>query len=149
MSAALHLAKPGDLDKVLTLVAAFHAEAGITLTETARRDAVLPLLEGIPHGCLYLIGPARAPLGYVMISFGWSVEFGGMDGFVDEIYVRPTVRRRGIAGEILLELPRALAAAGLKALHLEVATGNGAARDLYRRAGFREREGYMLMSKRM
>ena len=147
MTAALHLARPEDLDRLLPLVSAFHGEEGLEHSDERRRDALLPLLEGIPHGCVYLIGPARAPLGYVVVTFGWSVEFGGMDGFVDEIYIRPAVRGRGIATEVLIELPKALAAAGLKALHLEVDRENEAAQRLYARTRFQARERYMLMTK--
>ena len=147
MSAALRLARPEDLDRLMGLVAAFHAEAGIEQDPDQRRAALVPLLEGIPHGCVYLIGPARAPLGYVILTFGWSVEFGGMDGFVDEIYIRPAVRGRGIATELLLALPKALAAGGLKALHLEVDRTNETAHKLYLRTGFKPRDRYMLMSK--
>lgn len=147
MSAALHLAGPDDLARVLTLVEAFHAEAGIASDEAGRRAGVSPLLEGSPYGAVYIIGPTRAPIGYVVVTFGWSVEFGGMDGFVDEIWVRPAVRGRGIATEVLIELPRALADAGLKALHLEVDRGDETARRLYERAGFRPRDRYILMTR--
>jgi len=149
MSAALHLAKPDDLDRLCALVAAFHTEQGLESTEEARRAGLAPLLEGIPHGAAYLIGPARAPMGYVIISFGWSVEFGGLDGYIDEIYLRPAVRGRGIASETLLSLPKALAGAGITALHLEVDRDNDRAKRLYARAGFKPRERYMLMSKRL
>ncbi|WP_120632971.1 GNAT family N-acetyltransferase [Ruegeria sp. EL01] len=149
MSAALRLARPEDLDRLMGLVAAFHAEAGIEQDADQQRDALLPLLEGIPHGCIYLIGPGRAPLGYIILTFGWSVEFGGMDGFVDEIYIRPAVRGRGIATEVLLDLPKALAGAGLTALHLEVDRTNEATQKLYMRTGFKARERYMLMSRKL
>ncbi|MBY6081410.1 GNAT family N-acetyltransferase [Ruegeria arenilitoris] len=149
MSAALRLARPEDLDRLMGLVAAFHAEAGIEQDPDQRRDALTPLLEGIPHGCIYLIGPSRAPLGYIILTFGWSVEFGGMDGFVDEIYIRPAIRGRGIATEVLLDLPKALAGAGLTALHLEVDRTNEAAQKLYLRTGFKPRDRYMLMSKKL
>ncbi|WP_170390361.1 GNAT family N-acetyltransferase [Ruegeria arenilitoris] len=149
MSAALRLARPEDLDRLMGLVAAFHAEAGIEQDPDQRRDALTPLLEGIPHGCIYLIGPSRAPLGYIILTFGWSVEFGGMDGFVDEIYIRPAIRGRGIATEVLLDLPKALAGAGLMALHLEVDRTNEAAQKLYLRTGFKPRDRYMLMSKKL
>lgn len=148
MSAALTLATTDHLDRLLTLVAAFQAEVGISMTDEARDAAVRPLLEGCPHGVAYLIGPPRAPIGYIIISFGWSVEFGGMDGFVDELFVRPGVRGRGVAGEVLISLPRALAGVGLKALHLEVATENTSAQRLYKRAGFALRDGYHLMTRR-
>ncbi|MBK0326765.1 GNAT family N-acetyltransferase [Rhodobacteraceae bacterium F11138] len=149
MSAALHLAKPADLDRLTALVAAFHQEAGIELTDEARRAGLAPLLEGIPHGAAYLLGPARAPMGYIIVTFGWSVEFGGMDGFIDEIYLRRAVRKRGIATEALIALPKALAQAGLKALHLEVDRENETARRLYGRAGFKARDSHMLMSRRL
>lgn len=149
MSTALHLARLDDLDRVMTLVTAFHAEEGLSSTDEERRAAVLPLLEGSPYGCIYLIGPARAPLGYVVATFGWSVEFGGMDGFIDEIYIRPAVRGRGIAGNVLFDLPKALAKAGVKALHLEVDRDNETAQRLYTRARFQPRDRYMMMTKRL
>lgn len=147
MSAALRLARPEDLDRLMGLVTAFHTEAGIPQDADQTRNALAPLLDGIPHGCIYLIGPGRAPLGYIILTFGWSVEFGGMDGFVDEIYIRPAVRGRGIATEVLMDLPKALAGAGLTALHLEVDRTNEAAQNLYLRTGFKPRDRYMLMSK--
>ena len=149
MTAALRLARPDDVDRLMGLVSAFHAEMGLQGDDKDRRTALMPLLQGIPHGCVYLIGPTRAPLGYIIITFGWSVEFGGMDGFVDEIYIRPAVRGRGIATEVLLELPKALAAGGLRALHLEVDRHDEKAQGLYRRTGFTPRETYMLMSRKL
>ncbi|MDW4497609.1 GNAT family N-acetyltransferase [Sulfitobacter sp. D35] len=148
MSAVLTLATPDHLDRMDALVAAFHAEAGIEVSAEARRAGIAPLLEGVPHGAAYLIGPPRAPIGYVVVTFGWSLEFGGMDGFIDEIFIRPGVRGRGIASEALQSLPRALAAAGLKALHLEVRRDDEKTRRLYARAGFKERADYMLMTRR-
>ncbi|WP_170413983.1 GNAT family N-acetyltransferase [Ruegeria atlantica] len=149
MSAALRLARPEDLDRLMGLVSAFHTEAGIAQDMDQTRNALTPLLEGIPHGCVYLIGPGRAPLGYVILTFGWSVEFGGMDAFVDEIYIRPAVRGRGIATEVLLDLPKALAEAGLTALHLEVDRANESAQKLYLRTGFKPRDRYVLMSRKL
>ena len=78
MTTALSLARPDDLDRLLPLVAAFHDEAGIVQTDSTRRAALLPMLEGSPHGVTYLIGPGRAPIGYIVISFGWSNSAGSM-----------------------------------------------------------------------
>lgn len=149
MSAALHLARPEHLEKLLTMVEAFHAEEGLHSSPELRRAGIEPLLEGIPYGAVYIIGPTRAPIGYIVLTFGWSVEFGGMDGFVDEIYIRPAVRGRGIATEVLTELPKTLAEAGLKALHLEVSRDNEAAQRLYQRARFQPRDRYFLMTKQL
>ncbi|NNK15400.1 MAG: GNAT family N-acetyltransferase [Sulfitobacter sp.] len=149
MSAALTLAKPEHLDKLTALCAAFHAEEGIELSDEARRAGLAPLLDGLPYGVAYLIGPPRAPIGYIVVCFGWSVEFGGLDAIIDELYVRPGVRGRGIATEALIALPRALAEGGLRAIHLEVDRENEKAIKLYKRAGFTPREKYMFMSRQL
>lgn len=149
MSAALTLAGPEHLDKLLGLVEHFHTEAGMPSTPEKRRAGLAPLLDGIPHGCAYLIGPPRSPIGYVIITFSWSVEFGGLDGTIDELYIRPGVRGRGIASEALIAVPRALAGAGLRTIHLEVDQNNTAALKLYRRAGFKLNENYLFMTKHL
>ncbi|MEK0163105.1 GNAT family N-acetyltransferase [Phaeobacter sp. JH20_36] len=149
MSAALHLAGPEDLTRVLDLVAAFHGEMGIASDEPHRRAAIEPLLNGLPYGAVYLIGPTRAPVGYIVVTFSWSVEFGGMDGSIDELFIRPPVRGRGIATEVLFSLPRTLAEAGIKALHLDVDRNNAPARGLYARARFEPRDTHMLMSRKL
>lgn len=147
MSAVLTLATRDHEKQLDALVAAYHREAAISLTDEARQNGVFPLLDGIPHGVIYLIGPARAPIGYIVISFGWSLEFGGMDGFIDEIYIRPGVRKRGIASEVLQSLPRALSGAGLKALHIEIDRTAQTGQTLYRKAGFTPRGEQMLMTR--
>ncbi|MEC7298426.1 MAG: GNAT family N-acetyltransferase [Pseudomonadota bacterium] len=146
---ALHLAGPEDLPRLLPLVAAFHEEFGLPLDDDHRVQALAPLLDGSPYGAVWLMGPSRAPIGYIILTFGWSVEFGGMDGFVDELYVRPAVRRRGIATEVLEQLPKTLAETGLRALHLEVREDDDQTVKMYRRQLFKPREGYMLMTRKI
>ena len=84
----LHLANTADLEQLLPLVVAFHADSGRGADASDPREAVLPLLEGSPHGAVWLIGPRRAPVGYVAVSFGWSMEHGGVRAMIDEIYER-------------------------------------------------------------
>lgn len=146
---AITLAKPEDLERLLPLVRAFHAEVAIDATEEKRLSALTPLLEGSPFGGVWLLGPSRAPIGYVVICFGWSVEFGGMDGFVDELYIRESVRGRGIGTEVLINLPKQLSHSGLKAIHLEVSRVAVRTQEAYKRAGFKTRPDYMLMTRKL
>lgn len=143
----LQLAKPADIDRLEKLVSAYHAHEGIPSDEASRRAALEPLLDGTPHGVAYLIGPKVAPVGYIVISFGYSVELGGIDGFIDEFFIREKVRGRGMGTEVLMSLLPALSEHGVKALHLEVAQDNAAAKRLYARAGFAPREKYHLMTR--
>lgn len=144
---SLHLAGPDDLEKLLPLVAAFHADQGFDTDDTHRRNAVAPLLDGSPLGAIWLIGPRRAPVGYIAITFGWSIEFGGMDGIVDELYIRPAVRKRGMGSEALNEISKAMREAGLKALHLEADRDKDHLHGFYRRARFQPRDGFVLMTR--
>ncbi|MGH1577055.1 GNAT family N-acetyltransferase [Planktotalea sp.] len=147
MSAALHLAKPADLDRLMLLVQAFHLEEGIQSTEFHIKKALEPLLEGSPHGAVYLIGPSRSPIGYIVVTFGWSIELGGLDGFIDEIYIRSGVRGRGVGTEVISALVAMLKSVGMMALHLEVEPQNERALRLYKRCHFKLRDGYHLMSR--
>lgn len=137
MSQLLHLAGAADLDRVLPMVARCHDEVGIDSSDETRRAAVQPLLDGSPLGAIWLIGPKMSPVGYVCVGFGWSLELGGMDGFIDEIWVRDKVRKRGMGTEALAALQKALGEAGVVALHLEAATE--ASGRIYERAGFKRR----------
>lgn len=149
MTTALHLAQPEDLERLTGLVAAFHAEREIVQDAATRAAALGPLLQGSPYGVAYLLGPRRAPVGYVIVTFGWSVAFGGMDAFIDELYIRPGVRGRGMAREVLRTLPKALENAGISAFHLEVDRSDDALQKLYTRAGFALRDRAVLMSRRV
>ena len=139
MTQILHLATPADIDKLEPMIAAYHALEGIETDEDHRRTAVIPLLEGSPHGAVWLIGPKISPVGYVAVTFGWSIEMGGLDGFIDELWIRDKVRGRGMGTEAVATLLKSLKSAGLMALHLEIAPQNSRAETLYGRLGFSRR----------
>ncbi|WP_136442258.1 GNAT family N-acetyltransferase [Pacificoceanicola onchidii] len=144
---SLHLAAEADAEKLLPLVAAFHAERGFGSDADHIAGAVAPLLAGSPHGAIWLIGPRRAPVGYICVTFGWSLEFGGLDGIVDELYIRPAVRKRGMGFEALNGIAKAMKDAGVKALHLEAARSDERLIGFYRRARFTPRDDQMFMSR--
>lgn len=143
---AVRLAKPADLDRLMPLVAGFHAHCGFKTDETHRQNALLPLLEGSPLGAIYMIGPNSAPVGYLAISFGWSIEFGGIEVTLDEFYVRERVRGRGMGSEALRSLIRVLQQYGVVAMALELNTLDATAQALYQRIGFDIRDNYSSMS---
>ena len=97
MCAAITLAKPDDLDRLEGLVMLCHQEIGIDVSPAQRRQGLSHVLANSPHAAAYLIGPVRAPVGYVMLSFGWSLQLMGHYCTIDQIYVRSGVRGRGMA----------------------------------------------------
>lgn len=147
MSTALHLCTPDDAERLSGLMARFADEYALEQSADARLEAVQPLLEGHPYGMAYLLGPARAPVGYLIVTLGWSIELGGLEGWVDELYVRPAIRGRGIASEVLHAVSKSLKTAGVRAIHLEVDREAPATQRLYQKAGFALRDRYSLMTR--
>ncbi|WP_422049826.1 GNAT family N-acetyltransferase [Shimia sp.] len=147
MSGAVHLATEADFHRLDALVAAFHAEIHMASSPEKRADALVPLLNGSPYGSAYLIGPRRAPVGYLVVTFSWSVEFAGMDAAIDEFYIRPNVRGRGMASSALYNICEALENNGITAFHIEVDREDSSTQKLYERAGFTRRDRFALMTR--
>ena len=137
MSAAVNLAGEDSVALCLALMEKHHSEQGLPYDDDHRLAVASPLLAGNPLGAIWLIGPARAPLGYVLVTFAWSIEAGGMVGWISEIYMRPSVRKRGIGTETLHAVAVALRAGGVKALHADVGTPDNPLIHFWNRVGFR------------
>ena len=100
-------------------------------------------------GAVWDIRRSGALIGYVALCFGYSIEFGGRDAFIDEFFLVPEARGKGIGGRVLDAVKAEAAAAGVTALHLEVEQDNEVARRLYASHGFRLRDRFHLMSARL
>ena len=120
MTTAINLGSPADDERLLSLMARYHEERELPYDDAHRANVAAPLLEGSPLGAVWLIGPQRAPLGYVLVTFGWSMQLGGMIGWVEEIFIRPSVRSRGIGTEVLRAVAVSLGQAGVRALQVRV-----------------------------
>ncbi len=133
-----------DLEATLALQALFHAEDSITAA--SRRAALAQLLADPRLGGVWLSLIDDAAVGYVALCYGWSLELGGRDAFVDELFILPEHRGRGLGGALLTAAIEAAKTAGVRAFHLEIADGKPAAQGLYRKLGFRPRP-YRLMTR--
>jgi GNAT superfamily N-acetyltransferase len=136
-----------DLPELLGMVRAYYAEEGHPFDETLQPGAVQVLVEGDPLARGWLIEQDGEAIGYVVVTASFSLESGGRDGFIDELYVRPDWRGRGVGGQILAMLDDEARRLRFRRLYLEVTSGNPANR-LYRRAGFVDHDRH-LMSKRL
>lgn len=149
MSGLLRRAEPGDIARILPLVEAYHEFIGITQDADTCREAVAQLLAAPEMGRIFVLGPSQAPIGYIAISFGFSIKLGGRDAVVDEFFIREKVRGKGFGSRVLAELPGEMAASGVVALHLDVDRVDDVAQRLYRKAGFSQPNPLFRMTRRL
>ena len=140
-------ATTADLETLLTLARAFHAEDGHALSQ-AGAGALAAVAGGEPLARCWLVRQGGVAVGYVVLSLGFSIEHGGRDGFIDDLYLVPAVRGIGLGRALLAFAVAEAERLGILVLHLEVEAGNDRALDLYRRNGFAE-SGRRLMSRRL
>ena len=127
-------AQPHDLDLLVALSGEFNVIDGHSHDVTRVRAALSTLLTDDALGVVYLLGESGD--GYAVVTWGYSIESGGRDALLDEIYLRP--RGEGYGGEALEEILDDLAQRGLTRVLLETERANIRVRAFYGRHGFTE-----------
>jgi ribosomal protein S18 acetylase RimI-like enzyme len=140
-------AVPADAEALLDLAQEFYREEGYPFDRTVARAAWDALLRDPGQGWAWVIRRREKPVGYLLVTFGYSLEYGGRTAFVDEIYLSPAHRGRGLGTKALALAERAAAEDGARAIHLEVERSNTKAHALYRRRGFTDRRRYLLTKR--
>ena len=85
-------------------------------------------------------------VGYVVLTFGFSLEYNGVDAYIDELFVKSDFRGQGFAARALEFVEAECRERNVNTLHLEVDADNLAAKSLYAKVGF-ESSGRELLSK--
>jgi ribosomal protein S18 acetylase RimI-like enzyme len=116
--------------------------------EAAVREALRKFLASPDLGQAWVFFEEETPVGYIVLTFGYSFEYHGRDSFIDELYIEPQYRRKGIGRRAMQFVAERARELGVNAIHLEVDQGNDAAAELYRRAGYHD-HARSLMTKRL
>ena len=141
-------AEAADADAPLPMIRALCVLDATPFDERSVGRALAQVLADGSPGRVWLIERAGKPAGYLVLTFGFSLEFGGRDAFIDELYVREEFRGRGLGRRAIELAERACRERGVAALHPEVERADTGAQELYRRSGFRDHDRY-LMTKMM
>lgn len=139
---------PADRATLETLVRDYYAFDGHDYVDAEQGPALDLVCAGEANALAFLIHDETALAGYLILTLGFSVEYGGRDGFIDELHLVEACRGRGLGREVMDFAERAAREAGIRYLHLEVELHNERARRLYDARGY-EDSGRTLMSKRL
>lgn len=121
-----------DHHALLELIEQFNRIDGHDFDRDRIDRALVPLLRDDAYGQVWILGDD--PIGYAVITWGWSLESGGRECLLDEIYVAQ--RARGLGSLLLSAVIDHARAAGATAMFLETEAPNDRARRFYEQLGF-------------
>lgn len=139
-------ATTADLDILIDFMQQFYAIDQYAFDELIARSALRTLIEDPSLGRVWVISKQEA-IGYVVVTFGYSLEFHGRNAMVDELFLTAPHRNQGIGTQTLQFVVEQCRLLGIRALHLEVEHTNEAGLILYRNMGFKPHEHRYLMTR--
>lgn len=130
-------ATASDIPDLVQLMEEFYAESSFPLDRAWASHAFSQLIAEPARGAVWLIEVEGVPVGHVVLSVRFAMEFGGLIAYIDDLFVRRAHRRQGAAGAGLDALVAESRRRGCRSIEVEVAPDNLAATTLYRRYGLR------------
>lgn len=133
-----------DLELLISLVKDFYLYDGHTFDYGRVKSSLIQLLNNPSLGFIRLIKAEGETCGYYIVCFGFSIEFGGRDAYIDELFLKDEMRGRGIGTIAIASMEEHCRREGVKVLHLEVERSNTPAQEFYRRVGYEDHDRYLL-----
>src|SRR6059036_1471774 len=133
----VRLATEAELEAVTALLVAQLREHHVTTPEAKLASAIEAVLRHPERGRILIAIERGRPVGLAALSFVWPLEHGGRSSWLEELYVQPAARGRGIGTRLLHAALRVAAESGAVAVDLEVDAEHQRAAGLYSREGFR------------
>lgn len=121
-----------DLATLVELHREFCRVDGHPFSMTRARAAFGPLLDDDRHGVVWIIDHPGA---YAVLTWGWSIEAGGSEAVLDEIFA--TERGAGAGSALVDHVLRDAERRGVARVFLETELANDRVRAFYERHGFR------------
>ncbi len=135
-----------DVDVLLELVKEFHQFEKLPFDPVLDRVSLQGFLNDPSMGRAWLIYDREGVIGYVVVTFSYSVEFRGRGAYIDELYLRSSYQGQGIGTQTLKFVEEFCRSLNISSIALSVYEDNKRAQHVYRKAGYDDR-GYQLMMK--
>jgi ribosomal protein S18 acetylase RimI-like enzyme len=142
------LATEADGNRLTDLIRQYYEFDQIPFVEAEIRSGLAAFLKDQSLGRAWLIVLECQSIGYLIVTFGVDLEFGGRIGIITDLYLEPGHRRKGYGRKALRHAENLCQALGLRALELLVERDNVEAQALYNSFGFHAYDRFP-MSKRI
>ena len=144
MQPQFRLASSADIERLVDFMRQFYAIDDYSFDEPIARRVLHQIVEDTSLGRIWLIYHEETAIGYIVLTFGFSLEYHGRDAFIDELFLLGAYRGQGIGSKIMQFVLDACPALGIHALHLEVEPENHAGLRLYRKHGFERHDRHLM-----
>jgi GNAT superfamily N-acetyltransferase len=132
---AMRIAVPEDVDRLVALMDEFYAAGGYKLNHQRASRAFGTMLADERLGRVWLIESGSRPVGYLGLTFCFSMEYGGPSAILDDFFIQSLSRGRGLGKAALADV-RAFKSYGVRAINVETGFDNAVAQTVYRGMGF-------------
>lgn len=133
-----------DTGELIAMMRSFYAELGEPFDGERAGRALQALLADPSQGAVWIFREDGRAAGYLVITHGYSLEFGGRIAVVDEVYSVPEVRGQGLGVRALALAEEHCRRHQIGALRLEVHHENHRALALYERNGFETHDRHLM-----
>lgn len=148
MKPTLRVVQKADIDTVLVLMHELSVQDRLPdqrpLDFVRARSALEELVSNPSYGRTWLIYDGDMVVGYLVLTFGYSLEFHGRDAFIDELFIRASHRGRGWGTRAMEQAESTSKALNIRAVHLEVGHGNTRAQEFYSKMGYTNHERHLM-----
>ena len=122
----------------------FYAETKTPFNADKMASAFDGILKDENIGRVWIIQRAGLTVGYAVLTVGFSMEYGGRDAFIDDLFIKKEHRGSGLGRTMMETILIECRNRDVRAIHLEVGRNNIVAKELYRRFGFRDNDRQLL-----
>jgi len=144
METTFKFAENSDTELLIQFIQEFYKYDGHPFDEASICAALAKILEDNSLGRVWLIQQDNQAIGYIVLTFGYSLEYRGRDAFIDEFYIRESHRGQGVGVKTIQFIESVCPSLEIKALHLEVERENTIAQSFYRKVGFADQNRYLM-----
>jgi GNAT superfamily N-acetyltransferase len=131
------IANIGDREVVLSLILGQFAEHSIVVERQELMKSIEAVLGTKDLGFFLLARQGDEYVGVAYASFTWALEHCGRSAWLEELYVVPRWRSRGVGRALLMSVASEAREHRCAAIDLEVDRGHARAQNLYLREGFK------------
>ena len=120
-----------DISTITQMMQDFYAIDNYPIDVEVAKNLFQEFISNEHLGKSWLMYSENEIVGYIILTFIFSFEYGGKIAFVDELFIKETARGKGIGKEAIQFIQREVPKLSLKLLYLEVEPHNENAQKLY------------------